>query len=456
MQLKNEVIALFERRKEYEEAEAYYEGVTPEVYASEGLRRAMKATGYNAHLNFCRPVVDAVSHRLEIAAIQGTSDAGTQIINDTWEFNELFIDANEIHRSALVYGEAYAIVWPDEEGNLEISWNSPLTTSILYDPNGPVGRQKLQAVKMWEDGEGYTRLNVYGPDTIEKYRAQGTAVTEGTNWTHLETIENPFGQVPVFHFRTRRPYGQPEHRDGYDAQNYINKQFIQSMYVADYQGAPQRYALSKAGSSSEIADFNEGDTDRENIGSLKNGPGEFWYVNNVDQVGQFTPADPEVFWSPIKNTVRSMASLTNTPLHYFEKTGNVPSGQALRVAEAPLIKKVNERKASFGQAWREMFQFVLFANGLDEDVQVKWVDIESLDDLERLDAGLKKRNIGFSTAQVMREMGYDEEVIERTLAEAKEERDTGLAAGYGRDPEVRTQPQNDERNVENQNPQDAA
>lgn len=446
MQLKTEVTALLEHRDTYEEAGAYYEGEVPEVFATKGLQNAMRKTGYDSRLNFCRPVVDAVHSRLEVSAVIGVSDTATQVITDTWEFNELGLDANEVHRTTLVYGDAYVMVWPDEDGNLEVSWNAPTTTTIVYDPEGPTGRRKLYAVKMWEVEDG-TRLNIYGPDSIKKYKSESKAVTEGTNWSSLGEVENPFGEVPVFHFRTHRPYGAPEHRDGFSAQNYINKQFIQSMYVADYQGAPQRYALSKANASSEVADFNEGDTDRENLTALKNGPGELWYMNDVDQVGQFNPADPKVFWEPIKDTVRAMASLTNTPLHYFEKTGNVPSGQALRVAEAPLIKKVNARKASFGQTWREIFKFVLRVNNIDEDVEVKWKDVESLDELERLDSALKKRNIGISTAQTMREMGYDEEVIQRVLEEARTERENSLA-GYERKEEVRVQPQNDETNVE--------
>lgn len=445
MQLREQVLALTERQREYVEAGNYYEGDVAEGFATQALRRAMRGSGYASRLNFCRPVVDAVQNRLEISAVLGTSQQATKVIGDTWEFNELTLDANEIHRTALVYGDCYAMVWPDEDGNLEISYNTPLTTTLVYDPEHP--RRKVYAVKMWETELG-TRLNLYGPDSISKYFTDSKTVTEGTNWYLQESVENPFGEVPVFHFRTHRPEGRPEHKDAYDAQNYINKQFIQSMYVADYQGAPQRYALSKAGNSSEVADFEEGDTDRENLGSLQNGPGKLWYMTDVDKVGEFKPADPAVFWEPIKNTVRSMASLTNTPLHYFEKTGNVPSGEALRVAEAPLIKKVQDRQASFGQAWRDLFKFVLKVNDIAQDVQVKWVQIESLDELERLDAALKKRNVGISVAQTMREMGYDEEVIVRTLEEAKAEREAGLA-GYERKEEVRVQPDNDERNVQN-------
>lgn len=445
MQLKNEVKAVLDRHESYSEAGAYFEGEVPEVFASAGLRRAMRSSGYASRLNFCRPVIDAVQNRLEINAIIGTTEPATKVIGDTWEFNELALDANEVHRTALVYGDCFAMVWPDEDGNVEISYNTPLTTAIVYDPERP--RKKLYAVKMWETADG-TRLNIYTPDTVVKYSTTAKTVTDGTDWTQIGSLENPFGEVPVFHFRTHRPFGRPEHKDAYDAQNYINKQFIQSMVTADYQGAPQRYAISKAGSSNETADFEDGDTERENVEALKNGPGSLWYLTDVDQIGQFSPADPKVFWEPITNTVRSMASLTNTPLHYFEKTGNVPSGEALRTAEAPLIKKVNDRKLAFAQAWRELFKFVLKINNIDSDVQVKWEDVESLDELARLDASLKKRNIGISTAQVLREDGYDEEIIQRILQEAKDERDTNMAQTYQRKPEVRVQPNNSELNVQ--------
>lgn len=441
--LKQEVLAVTDRQAEYELAGEYYEGNVDERFANRKWALALSRSGYNAKLNFCRPVVDAVYNRLEIAAVVGTKDASTKVIGEVWEFNELALEADETHRKSLYMGDGYAMVWPNKDGNMEITYSSPLTTAIVYDPESP--RTKLKAVKMWEVEDG-TRLNVYEADRITKYKTDSKQVTEGVDWNTLEVIDNPFGEVPVFHFRTERPFGRPEHRDAYDSQDYINKQFVTSMYVTDYQGAPQRYGLTAAGMASETKDFAEGDTQRENAGALKNGPGELWLLDGMSSVGEFKPADPANFWNPIKDTVRSMASLTNTPLHYFEKTGNVPSGEALRVAEAPLIKKVQRRQASFGQTWRDIFKFVLLANGIDDDVEVKWQNIESLDVLEVLDAALKKRNVGLSIAQVMREDGYDEEVIARVLAEAKAERESG-DAGYQRAPETRVQENNDERNV---------
>jgi len=435
--LKEYVLAVTDRQGTYKDAEAYYEGDVAEVFASQRLRSALRSTaGNRSTLNFCRPVVDAVLNRLELGNIQGTTKAATSKIGEIFQNNQLYLDANEIHRRALEFGDCYAIVWPDETGEIEVSYNSPRGMALVYDAESP--RKKLYAVKMWNDSAKSSRMNVYFDNRIEKYSVNNASPTEGSNWALIEVVENEFGEVPVFHFRTHRPFGRPEHMDMYDAQDYINKEFIQSMITIDYQGAPQRYALTEAGQSSELDDFNEDDTARENTNGLKNGPGEMWLLNGFKSVGEFKPANPDVFWSPIKDTVRAAASLTNTPLHYFEKTGNVPSGEALRAAEAPLIKKVRNRAASFGQTWREIFIFALKIEGIASDVEVQWKEVESLDETERWDIVLKKRNAGISLQQVMRETGYDAELIEKIVEEAQVERESGQVAGYDRGRTVRT------------------
>ena len=411
---------ILDRADGYAGALAYYDGNVNEVVTVKdaGLRAAFARTNGAFKMNFCRPVVDSVLNRLEVAAIVGTSDQAGDAINKIWEKNEMLLEASELHRAALVFGDAYAIVWPDEDGEVQISTNTPLTTTVVYDPESP--RRKAFAAKMWlvdSDPAPYHRLNLYYEDRIEKYKA-GSAhiITPNHLWDLLEVVDNPFGEVPVFHFRTHRPFGRPEHRDAFEPQDMINKLLITEMYTVDYQGAPQRYALSAGDNAAELEDFAEGDTDRENIASLKNGPGELWYLKGVTNVGQFSAADPDSFWKPIKDTVRSMASITSTPLHYFERTGNVPSGEALRTAEAPLLKKVSDRQISFGTAWRDLFRFVMSIEGIDEDVQVKWRPVESMDSLDAWDVALKKRNAGVPLIQVLLEQGYDLEIAERIVA----------------------------------------
>jgi hypothetical protein len=421
--MKKAIDLIRDRRNHYLTAEAYYEGTESEVFASPRWYSLLTNTGTDFRFNFSRTVVDSVLNRLEINNITAMTEEATKRINDIWQMNDLQIDADEIHRRALVFGDCYSIVWTDVNGEITVDYNSPLTTIMIYDDENP--RIKKFAAKLWqtEDPNDYTnkiaRLNMYYPDRIEKYEMFGEVenVVSQNGFSLIDVIENPWGEVPVFHFRTSKQYGRPEHQDAYGPQDAINKLIITHMNTVDYQGAPQRYALSGGGNNQEFEDFDDDGTAEENIGKLKNGPGELWYLKGISKVGEFSPADHKVFTEPVKDFVRSMASITNTPLHYFEKTGNVPSGESLRTAEAPLLKKVEDRQITFGSTWADLFRFILkIDNEAEPNVEIKWRAVESMDSLDAWEVAVKKRVVGVALEQVLIEMGYDVEVAAKIAA----------------------------------------
>lgn len=454
MILKEYVSALTKRADYYREAESYYDGRAEEVfnYKNLKLQRALSATGFNGAHNYCRVVVDAVLNRLEIANIVADNDEAQKKIDEIIGSNELGLESNGLHRRALTFGDCYALVWPDEDGEWRIAYSSPRETALVYDPEKPW--EKLYAVKMWKTySEGdptktITRMNVYTKDAIHKYSANTETVSEGTNWSKVGEEDNPFGVVPVFHFRTHRPYGKPEHYEAYGCQNDINKLLATHMYTVDYQGAPQRYALSMQGDH-DVVDFGDDETERENINSLKAEPGSLWYLKGIHGVGQFQPADPKVFWEPITRLKESLAALTDTPYHYIERgLAGVSGGEGLRVTEAPLLKKVADRQTSFGVTWREIFNFILKVEEIVATVDVKWALVESMDALGQWDVMLKKINAGLSHRQALREAGYAESEIEKIM----EERAMEAAEGsyYQRKPEARVST-DDNENFENRN-----
>jgi SPP1 family phage portal protein len=413
------------RQPIHRNAGSYYQGSHSEVFAHRRWSQMFRLNGTYV-MNFCKTVVDTVLDRLEISTVSATTQKAQKAIDEMWEENELMLDATEIHRNALVFGECYAVVWPDEDGDVSITYNSPLTTIMIYDDENP--RVKRYAVKMWEEinsiGVKSTRLNLYYADRVEKYRRQGELSVAGGSgaggWmSPFEVVENPFGEIPVFHFRTHRPYGTPEHESAIGPQDAINKLVNNHMLTVDYQGAPQRYALSAFGNTSELEDFGDDDTIRENIEGLKNGPGELWYLNGVTQVGQFNPAPPETFTKPVESYVQSLASLTNTPLHFFKAGTVYGSGEALRSAEAPLTKKVRDRQLSFGQTWREVFKFALKIEGIDADVQVKWNSPESMDTTDAWNIAAIKKGMGISLVTILTEMGYDTQIAEEIAKDAE-------------------------------------
>lgn len=403
------------KKEGYNRAETYYEGTQPEIFLNQRWFKLFKANQSDFRFNFSKTVVDAVLNRLEIEQVETDSPAADEYMAELLEQPDIQLDMNEIHRNALIYGDAYAIVWPDETGKLAIDYNSPLTTVVVYDQENP--RKKLFAAKMWQYADYNTKkinLNLYYPDRIEKYEGYGEienmGTPQGTNFILLETVNNPWGEVPVFHFRTHKPYGRPEHADAFGPQDAINKLINTHMLTVDYQGAPQRYALSNGGNSNEFEDFSEDDTARENIGSLKNGPGELWYLQGVSQVGQFAAADPKTFTEPVIEFVNQMAAITSTPTHYFMKNTYVASGQALRAAEAPLVKKVKNRQLAFESTWKDLFVFMLRIEGITANIDVDWSEAEIVDEVDQWDVAVRKKSVGMPLEQILLELGYDPEI----------------------------------------------
>ena len=151
------------------------------------------------------------------------------------------------------------------------------------------------------------------------------------------------------------------------------------------------------------------DDDADDV--LDSAPGQVWDLAGIQKVGQFQVAAPETYIAPYREYVRAMASVTDTPLHYFENTHTNVSGESLRAAEAPLVKKVRTRQLAIGHTLRQMFVFVLKMNNIAEDVQIQWRQIESIDTKEQWEIAYKKLQAGLPVEQILLEQGYDTELV---------------------------------------------
>jgi hypothetical protein len=111
-------------------------------------------------------------------------------------------------------------------------------------------------------------------------------------------------------------------------------------------------------------------------------------------------------------------AITSTPVHYFSSTQYLPSGQALRVAEAPLFKKVLNRQLALGSTWRDLFKFMLKVEGIIADVDIDWKSPESIDSLDQWDIAVRKKSVGVPLEQILLELGYDPEIAKIISDEA--------------------------------------
>jgi hypothetical protein len=436
---------LEEVREDYEQAEEYYENNKLELFVSPRLRRALSASEITFRVRLAAIPVDAVAERLEISSVTvpGNSEA-TALIERIWDENGLLLEAPSIHLNASMFGDCYVVVWEAEEGEtVDIMYNSPLNMRVIYDSENP--NVKKFAVKEWavespdETIKDYRRANLYYADRIERYATKPeTKGDKETDWLPYadddedfefsegedgSIVDNPYGVIPVFHFRNSAPYGKPEHVKAYGPQDAVNKLVVTHMATVDYQGFPQRYALEDPQVPSEdAADFGDDDADAdEGSGSqstLTTGPGELWWLKGLRGVGQFATADPDVFLKPLDRFVRLMASVTNTPLHYFDPMGDSPSGEALRAKEAPLVKRIINRRQAYATTWREVFTFALIVKNVTvEKVDVRWTSPASLDDLDGWRTAEIKLKMGVPAKQLLLEAGYTETQVTEWLAD---------------------------------------
>jgi hypothetical protein len=434
----------------YITAEQYYKGTRPEVVASRRMRRAMARTRTAYRFNFARKAVQAVAEALEIASVDSTTPGAKARIDQVWKDNKLGRESKQIMKRASEYGDAYVIVWPSADTDwdvgvekIDVFYNSPRSVRVFYDPENPT--KKAYAVKQWVLGAKKTvRVDLYYPDRIEKWISKpgvlhpkaedmvpfydaadadpdGQDVDAGPGWPS----PNPFGQIPVFHFRNDDPYGTPEHEAFYGAQDTVRTLVMGHMAGVGYQSFPQRYALAEDSTdSSELAD---GDEDMFQYGTqtgatskasdptsqLSGDPGAVWWLRGIKGVGQFDVADPATFTDPITLYLRLGALLTDTPLSRLDPTGAVQSGESKRADAEPYGRKIKDRQESYTDTWIELVQFFLNILGIDEaEVTVRWKSPTVVNDLDGWNTLLAKLEAGLPVKQAFMEAGYTQEQVD--------------------------------------------
>lgn len=442
--------------KVYNNAEAHYANSQDEVCANRYI--AQKVSGFSEAygVNCTRIVVTSVLNRLEISSTRaleaGKNKANKkqqEIIDREWKRNVLDLEAPAIHESALVNGESYIIAWPDDMSEVSddvaksvaIHLNPATSTRIFYDLENP--RKPEYAIKTWIDAEDYRRVILYFSDHIEHYSSETrdssvlkSSVIDTTlnaafsphllNTDDVESwyVENPWGIIPVFHFRTNGLVGRPEHLDSYGQQNSINKLLIIINVLAELYGWPQRYALAEAGSptqtgmspAEQAAAIAEGKTIDDVIEMSKEvGPATMLVLKGIKTLGEFSPANLQQLLDTVNGQIQLIALATDTPVHFFNTTGQIPSGAARRMAEQQFVSKVKFRQLSFGSTWEALWSFVLRAYGFSPeeiDVAVEWESAHSEDPVEKYELVTAKVNAGVPKKVALIEAGHDPKEVE--------------------------------------------
>jgi hypothetical protein len=147
-----------------------------------------------------------------------------------------------------------------------------------------------------------------------------------------------------------------------------------------------------------------------------------WTVgNDKAKFGQFESGNLDQFLK-VQDSFRSeIARVSGTPLHYLMlQTGDFPSGEAMKTAEARFLAKVRDRQTSFGGEWESAMALALQIEGSAETASqmfVQWADPAPASEKERLEALTIKQGLGVTETQLLTEAGYGAADIVRMQAE---------------------------------------
>jgi hypothetical protein len=378
--------------------------------------------------NLSAPVVDAVADRLQVTGFDAEAAAGAAAADGAWALwrtARLPRLANQVHQEALIAGDAYLIVWPDAAGQPVFYPQCGSAATVDYDPDQPGHIQR--AAKAWRLEDGRCRLTLYYPDRIEKYitrsKTHGGLPTspagfvpfavEGEAWP----LPNPYDAVPVFHFANNGPiggFGVSELRDVIPLQNALNKAVMDMLVAMEYVAFPQRWATGlevdiDATTGKPKAPFDPG-VDR------------LWTVAATDiKFGQFEPARLDGFLEVQREFRLEIARVSRTPTHYLLMQGQMPSGESLKTAEEPFVRKVRDRQIAFGDVWEAAIGFALRVQGVagaeNATLATQWEDPQPRSEKEHLEGLQIKQGLGVSQGQLLREAGYTDDQVQRILQE---------------------------------------
>jgi Phage portal protein, SPP1 Gp6-like len=431
----------------YSDAERYYLGEVSEVFASEAVRRAISATSERYRFNLAATPVRAMCDRVELVSVTGDSDAVTELVADVWDSNEMDVYFPTLLEHVFVYGDAYLQVWPTEDGGVDLEIHNPKNCRVIYSREH--SRVKEFAIKRWPvpgpDGETVWRVDLWYPDGMERWvsrpgqqpdRKEGwVPFLEGGEKPDSWVVDNQFGVIPFVHYRNGVPYGTPEHAGAYGAQNGITKMLSTLIDTTDSHGAPARYALTEKGAeldnNNNAPDWDDDTYADETVGGtagglssqLRTGPGTIAMLGGMKSVGQFDSADPSVFIDPTQLFVRLMAQITRTPMHYFDPSGDVPSGESLKTADAPLVKRAKRAITVLTGAVVETWSMALAMLGTSGRVTAGWAPVESASGMDDWGVVEAKQRAGVPQSQTLIEAGYEADRVASWLDQEAEEMD---------------------------------
>lgn len=343
--------------------------------------------------------VDVLEERLDFEG--WTSDTGNLYgLDEVYVDNDLDVDSGLGHLDALVAGIAFVTVgtgYDGEPGTL-VTVESPSKMTGEWDPRI---RRLSSALSIDEVSDGrIERVSLFLP-------GQTLDLVWNGRWIVADRDEHGLGRVPVAALvnrpRASRAEGRSEITRAVRSYTDMGVRTLLGMEVhREFYQAPQRYALGTDESSFTKADGSVATGWETVMGRMLAIPRD--EDGELPQVGQFSPASPTPYLEQVRGLSQMLAAEAAIPASYLGFVSDNPtSADAIRQAEARLIKRAERRQRVFGRGWREVaaLSVLMRERSIPEDFRAitpKWRDAATPTRSAAADEAVKLIGAGVLTA----------------------------------------------------------
>jgi hypothetical protein len=441
MDTRNRLIGLYED---------YFAGRHKLTFASSQFREAFGQMLAAISDNWIPLVIGASVERLKPQGFRfGDDSQGDNDAWSIWQHNCLDDDAPLGYTEACKHGEAYYLVWPDEQptgifGSFfsRRSADAPARITLEHPAQMIVAREAgdrrriAAALKRWVEHDGTIMATLYLPDQTYRFVIDGNGKAVERPGVESRS-RNRLGRVPVVpivndpqmlgvlppasllyapHLAPNVPIGlgRSDMADIVSTVDQINKLLCDMLVASEVSAFRQRWATGL-----EVPEDDNG----EPVQPFSAAVDRLWIAppdedgESVAKFGEFSATDLSNYWKAMENRIQSLAARTRTPPHYLLGSIVNASGDALKAAETGLASKVNGKAGHFGEsneeAVRLAFAWKNDARARDISAETVWGPTESRSESEYVDSLVKKMALGVPKEQLWADAGYSPQQIGR-------------------------------------------
>ena len=423
---------------ELEELDRYYSGQQPLTYMHPEILREVEDRIKPVVIGWPQLVVDTVEERLDIEGFRlPDQHEADKDLWRVWQDNDLDEGSQLGHVDALVMRRSYVAVGTNEDDDSTplVTVESPLEVFADIDPRT---RRVRAALRRVHETNSLARVSerfatLYLPNRTVWYDWNG-------GWRVVDQDDHNLGVVPVVPIvnrarlraarrigagSLRTQYGHSELAPIIPLSDATNKLATDLMLAAEFVAIPLRGFFGVKPGDLEDEDGNK-------LTALQAIMGRFFTLANKDGTHfEFAAGRLDNFHQSINAIARLVAAVAGLPPHYLGfSTDNPASADAIRSAEARLVKRAERKQRSFGGSWEQVMRLVRRLQDGDWDprlqrVEVQWRDASTPTVAQKADAtvklfGAQPKPI-ITRRQAREDLGYTDVQIRRMEEEDRRE-----------------------------------